>query len=377
VKPSQLDAMLAESLLDLEDATELGAVLAPLAELAEVAPEPSAELLALFGQEAPPATSYAEPGRVLSFRPTPRVRRAVAGAVVLALSGVGATGLSAAANTLPGPWQHHVSDFSHHYLPFDFPEPPRSRPHVRHPSDAAKAPHRHARSSDGEELGTRSPDAASRSLRLDRDAHASNAAQRPPFRSSHPRPSSAITSDATTSDPTTRPAPQQSAAPGEAASPRPAEPPHASMAVAQPSTGKHANKHETDGQGADGQGAAGDGSEKNAGKGQGKDAGKAPGKDTGNGQGKDTGKGQGKDPSKGAKPDRGVRPTPGLPKDAPKSLPPVTPGSGVGVGDPGKDAPSGGVGSGSDQVDVPSAPDASSRVTQDVPPSVKGDVSDL
>ena len=35
-----------------------------------------------------------------------------------------ATGLSAAANTLPRPLQHGVSQFSQHYLPFDLPEPP-------------------------------------------------------------------------------------------------------------------------------------------------------------------------------------------------------------------------------------------------------------
>ena len=48
----------------------------------------------------------------------------MAGALVLALSGVGATGLSAAANTLPRPLQHQVSQFSRDYLPFDLPEPP-------------------------------------------------------------------------------------------------------------------------------------------------------------------------------------------------------------------------------------------------------------
>ena len=142
------------------------------------------------------------------------------------------------------------------------------------------------------------------------------------------------------------------------------------MAVAQPSPGKHGNKHETDAHSAGGQSAGGDDAEKGAGKdpakGQGKDPSKGQGKDAGNGQGKDTGNGQGKDSSKGAKPDRGVRPTPGIPKDAPKSLPPVTPGSGAGVGDPGKDAPLGGVGSGTGPVEVPSVPEASSRVTQDV-----------
>ncbi|MET0839070.1 MAG: hypothetical protein ABWY19_09840, partial [Marmoricola sp.] len=53
-----------------------------------------------------------------------RRKRAIAGALVLAVSGVGATGLSAAANTLPRPIQHRVHEFSKHYLPFDLPEPP-------------------------------------------------------------------------------------------------------------------------------------------------------------------------------------------------------------------------------------------------------------
>ena len=43
---------------------------------------------------------------------------------MLAFSSVGATGLSAAANTLPRPLQHQVSEFSRHFLPFDLPEPP-------------------------------------------------------------------------------------------------------------------------------------------------------------------------------------------------------------------------------------------------------------
>ena len=37
---------------------------------------------------------------------------------------MGATGLSAAANTLPRPFQHQVAQFSHDHLPFDLPEPP-------------------------------------------------------------------------------------------------------------------------------------------------------------------------------------------------------------------------------------------------------------
>jgi hypothetical protein len=126
---SQLDAMLADSGVTPEESGELVRVLAPLQETATEVPSPSDQLLALFG-EAP--TAYDGPRTV---RPVDRPRRTLAGALVLAVSCVGATGLSAAANTLPAPWQHGVSDFSRHYLPFDFPEPPhRSQPQHRTPS---------------------------------------------------------------------------------------------------------------------------------------------------------------------------------------------------------------------------------------------------
>lgn len=127
MKPSQLDAMLADSGFDPDDVEHLAAVLSPLAELPAEVPAPSAELLALFGE----AGAAGGDGRTATVVPLARGRRSmVAGALVLALSGVGATGLSAAANTLPSPLQHQVSDFSRRYLPFDFPEPTVQVPHL-------------------------------------------------------------------------------------------------------------------------------------------------------------------------------------------------------------------------------------------------------
>ena len=114
----RIEEMLAESGLAREEMADVVDLLLPLEDLVDDAPAPSAELAALLGPERP--------------RPVARVggrRSAVAGALVLALSGVGATGLSAAANTLPRPLQHQVSQFSQNYLPFDLPEPPA--PHRR------------------------------------------------------------------------------------------------------------------------------------------------------------------------------------------------------------------------------------------------------
>ncbi len=128
MKHSQLDAMLAESGLDPDDVDQLSSVLGPLVELSGEVPAPSSELLALFGEDAT-GSVRSKQHRVVSIRRA-RNHSLVAGAVVLALSGVGATGLSAAANTLPSPWQHQVSDFSHRYLPFDFPEPTVKIPHL-------------------------------------------------------------------------------------------------------------------------------------------------------------------------------------------------------------------------------------------------------
>jgi hypothetical protein len=129
---AQLDAMLADSGFDPDDVEQLTAVLAPMAELADEAPAPSPELLALFGETAPRGGEEDEAARVVPLGRS-RNRGVVAGALVLALSGVGATGLSAAANTLPSPLQHQVSDFSRHYLPFDFPEPTVRIAHLARP----------------------------------------------------------------------------------------------------------------------------------------------------------------------------------------------------------------------------------------------------
>ncbi len=112
---ARLEEMLAQSEESERDAAELRAALTPLADLATVLPPPVEELRALF--EAP------QESRPDAQRTRSGPRGTVAGAVVLALAGVGATGLSAAANTLPRPWQHQMAHFSHRYLPFDLPEP--------------------------------------------------------------------------------------------------------------------------------------------------------------------------------------------------------------------------------------------------------------
>lgn len=112
---ARMEELFLESGLDLHDDAELVDTLAGLAELDGPAPAPSPLLAALFAGAVPLRTPEPLAG--------PR-KRAVVGVVVLALSGVGATGLSAAANTLPRGLQHQVSQFSQHYLPFDLPEPP-------------------------------------------------------------------------------------------------------------------------------------------------------------------------------------------------------------------------------------------------------------
>ena len=72
-------------------------------DLVDDVPAPNAELAALLG----PSRWSDRTGSSSLLGPR---RSAVAGALVLALSGVGATGLSAAANTLPAPLQHQVSE---------------------------------------------------------------------------------------------------------------------------------------------------------------------------------------------------------------------------------------------------------------------------
>ena len=119
---TRIAEMLLESGFEAEEMTDVVDALAPLADLADGVPAPTAELAALLGRAGGP------PNRVSSlFGPR---RSAVAGALVLALSGVGATGLSAAANTLPAPLQHQVSKFSVTSCPstcLSRPPPPTSR----------------------------------------------------------------------------------------------------------------------------------------------------------------------------------------------------------------------------------------------------------
>lgn len=117
----RLEEMLADSRLDPAEQAGLAELLAPLAATTDRAPEPSAALAALFGEAADADLDTVVPATRAVRRW--RVRTAAAGAAVVAVASVGATGLSAAANTLPSVVQHHVSQFSRHYLPFDFPEP--------------------------------------------------------------------------------------------------------------------------------------------------------------------------------------------------------------------------------------------------------------
>lgn len=135
MRTPQLESMLAESGLAAEAADELRAALAPLQQPDTAAPAPSEALAALFPQGE---SASAPVGTVTPIRA--RGRRAVSGALVLALASVGATGLSAAANTLPTPWQHQVSEFAHRYLPFDLPEPRLGPPRQREPLSGAGTP---------------------------------------------------------------------------------------------------------------------------------------------------------------------------------------------------------------------------------------------
>ena len=120
---ARLEEVLADAGLAPAEQAELSELLLPLVVTTDLVPEPSAELAALFGEPAEGGDLGALVPRAHAVRRW-RVRTASVGAVVLAVSSVGATGLSAAANSLPSAVQHHVSQFSQHYLPFDFPEPP-------------------------------------------------------------------------------------------------------------------------------------------------------------------------------------------------------------------------------------------------------------
>ncbi|ROR89785.1 hypothetical protein [Nocardioides aurantiacus] len=123
---TQLDALLAESVdgLDAVDRDHLREELGSLLSLVDdTPPTPSAELAELLGPPAPEAAAGPDLARVVPLRRLTGPRGAVTGAVVLAVATVGATGLSAAANSLPAPLQRQVSELSRSYLPFDFPRP--------------------------------------------------------------------------------------------------------------------------------------------------------------------------------------------------------------------------------------------------------------
>jgi hypothetical protein len=212
----ELQAMCAESGIGPDDAADLTRLLAPLHELCATVPEASPELRALFGDA--PETS-AKPGP-LPLRSAHRARTAVAGVVVVAMAGVGATGFSAAANTLPRAWQQQVSQFSHHYLPFDFPEPVAR-------SDEAGTPAAHPRRSGGrgaaEIAGARTSDPPSRSAVTTREQAVTQA--RPSTQSGH-RPG------------TTTPVPLAGPVPtGPVASETPSQEPHPSSAPGDAKTG--------------------------------------------------------------------------------------------------------------------------------------------
>ncbi|MET0998700.1 MAG: hypothetical protein ABWX73_08320 [Marmoricola sp.] len=182
---SQLDAMIAESGLVGPAAEELASVLSPLALLSdEAAPTPSVELAQLFAGDAPVRTTSPEERRSIPrLRGKHRTRGAVAGVVVLALSGVGATGLSAAANTLPAPWQHGVAGFSRHYLPFDFPEPAdRQRQPFSQDPDSARAVRGGERVPGGQRAAA--PEVSRSASRAEFAAHGA-----PVWRGRDPRPS--------------------------------------------------------------------------------------------------------------------------------------------------------------------------------------------
>ena len=193
----RIEEMLAESGLAREEMADVVALLLPLEDLVDDAPAPSSDLAALLGPERPRTVA-----RVGSRR------SAVAGALVLALSGVGATGLSAAANTLPRPLQHQVSQFSQNYLPFDLPEPPAPHRRSQGLPELAPAPTGERGGATSRSTPGRQPDAA---------------AIAPPAPTAHAQPSP--TAQATSSSTA-----QPSAAPGyatESAGPSPSMQPFA------------------------------------------------------------------------------------------------------------------------------------------------------
>lgn len=120
---------LREELLDLgatpAEGDRLLADLGGLLDLADEVPTPSEELARLLAADTSSAGAARTGTASIDAARRRRARRsgALSGALVLAVSGVGATGLSAAANTLPAPFQEQVSQLSRAYLPFEFPSP--------------------------------------------------------------------------------------------------------------------------------------------------------------------------------------------------------------------------------------------------------------
>ena len=112
---TQVDAMIEESGLDAFESDELAAFLAMVGSLVDDgAPTPSPALAKLLSGAAAGAGPIS-----LAVR---RHQNALA-AAVLAVTGIVATEVAAAANDLPPPAQRIVADLSNRFLPFDFPYP--------------------------------------------------------------------------------------------------------------------------------------------------------------------------------------------------------------------------------------------------------------
>ena len=304
--------MLSESGLAVEEMGDVLDLLVPLDELADHAPQPSEELSALLGRPrgAPVPLST-------------RRKRAVAGALVLALSGVGATGLSAAANTLPRPLQHRVSEFSRDYLPFDLPEPPLS--HRRAHGLAPLAPLTPA----DRDHPTASRSSAGRAG--DPDSVPTPAAPAQHRSASAPRPSASPEASSTAA---AEPRPTSSAAPG--AGDTHARPPGSKTGHSPGPAGSPSDQEDgTD----SGQGSGHDKGE-HRGQHGGPDGGQDGDSGTGQDKGPDKGPDKGQDQSGGAEPGsspEGTAPAaPGLPLPVvPQPLPDPVPDPASGIGGPG------------------------------------------
>ena len=131
---TQVDAMMEESGLDPFESDELAAFLAMLGSLVpESAPVPSPALARLLAGGATSAGAAVVP---LAAR---RHQNAFA-AVVLAVTGIVATGVAAAANDLPPTAQRMVAEFSDRFLPFDFPYPEERSENLAGDPDGADGP---------------------------------------------------------------------------------------------------------------------------------------------------------------------------------------------------------------------------------------------